>query len=92
MTQDLYPSNDESDDYVPEIPLRDYFAGQALAGLVASRMPMLNDDEKIAADAIAGTAFVIAEAMLTESNYLQDRRNHSGFFSPDPPPPLPPPT
>jgi hypothetical protein len=46
--------------------LRDYFAGQALAGLLACEkfQPFRNDGEEIASGLIASNCYEIADAML----------------------------
>lgn len=52
------------------LTVRDYFAAQAMQGLIASpRLPAVRDEDGDITDAgIAGLSYKIADAMLTERN------------------------
>jgi hypothetical protein len=52
--------------------LRDYFAGQALAGFVIKYAHQINT-EGITQEAIAGQAYMVADAMLLEREKKEDR-------------------
>ena len=52
------------DSYNPGMTLRDWFAGQALAGILAFRGP--DDTTETPCDNAAGWAFEYADAMLAE--------------------------
>lgn len=49
------------EDHEPGMTLRDYFAGQALAGIMSNPATA---DEEWSADKIATTAYAVARAML----------------------------
>jgi len=53
-----------------EMKLRDYFAGQVLQGIMSSEgmAALFSKDEKEPIDAIAETAYLMAEAMLQARN------------------------
>ena len=56
-------------DFLKSIELRDYYAGQALVGILSApvdRDMRLNKKSVDAEDIIAETAYVIADAMLAE--------------------------
>ena len=52
----------------PEISLRDYFAGQALAGILAS----LDCDSTASVDGLAVEAYLYADAMIVLSERAKD--------------------
>lgn len=56
-----YKNNDETVDFEPGMTLRDYLAGQMLAGMIANSYSRAITD-----DAIAKEAYSIADAMLKE--------------------------
>ena len=56
--------------WAPGMTLRDYFAGQALAGLVAANEDIANDGSIESSSDVADRAYIYADAMLNtrESN------------------------
>jgi len=66
MKKSINPYAFPGDDWEPGMTLLDYFAGQAIAGLLASDIPFGGSIEKEMVAGISRRCYIFAHAMLAE--------------------------